>query len=322
MIRRREFIAGLGSAAAWPVAARAQQAAVPVIGVLDTGSPDATRRIRNAFLGALKEAGYVEGKNVAVEFRWASNRSGLSEMAADLVRRQVNVIFASGGNDAVFAAKGATSTIPIVMIGGPDPVELGLAASLSRPGGNLTGVALLHNQFASKRLALLLDLLPDTTKIGYLVGNRDTADTRNLIAAVSRLERQVIVLECSTTADFEAAFATLVEHQAGGLIVSAFPVAFNNRNTILALAARYKIPAIYSQSQYAYGGGLMSYTAFTEMREVVTQYVARILKGDNPSDLPIQLPAKFEFIINLKTAKDLGLAIPETLLATADKLIQ
>jgi putative ABC transport system substrate-binding protein len=276
-MNRRQFIACLASTTACPVVTRAQQAAIPVIGFLDTSSSDAARGPRNAFVDALKEAGYVEGKNVAIEFRWANNRSGLSEMAADLVRRQVNVIVAAGGNDAVFAAKGATSSIPIVMIGGPDPVELGLAASLSRPGGNLTGVALLHNQFASKRLSLLLDLLPDTTKIGYLVGYRGAAADNGLTDAVSRLGRQVIELECRSTADFEAAFATLVEHQAGGLIVSAFPVAFNNRNTILALAARYKIPAIYSQSQYSYGGGLMSYTAFTDMRTVVTQYVTTLV---------------------------------------------
>jgi putative ABC transport system substrate-binding protein len=325
---RREFITLLGGAAAvWPIAARAQQPSIPVIGFLDTAPPAATRGIVAEFREGLKEAGYIEGKNVAVEFRWANNRRGLSEMAADLVRRQVDVIVASGGSGSAFAAKAATSTIPIVIAGGTDPVKAGLVASLSRPGGNVTGVSAIHNQLAGKRLAVLLDLLPQAMTIGYLVGyQRDgeaaQGEADELLASARALGREVIVLECRSTADFEAAFATLVERQAAGLVASAFPLAFNNRNKILALAAHHKIPAIYSQSQYAYGGGLMSYGAVGTIRQAATQYVARILKGDKPADLPVQLPTKFKLVINLKTATTLGLTVPNTLLAIADEVIE
>jgi putative tryptophan/tyrosine transport system substrate-binding protein len=325
-LKRREFITLLGGAAAWPLAAQAQQPAIPAIGFLHMGSPQASRGIVFEFRDGLKEAGYIEGKNVAIEFRWANDQPGLSEMAADLVRRKVNLIVTSGASGSLFAAKAATSTIPIVFEGGIDPVKYGLVASLQRPGGNVTGVTAIHNQLAGKRLDLLIKLLPQVMTTAYLVGfqNNETEQgyTNDLLAAARLLGREVIVLECRSVANLETAFATLVERQAGGLVVSAFPVAFNNRNKILALAAHHRIPAIYSQSQYAYEGGLMTYCAVGTMRQAASQYVARILKGDKPAELPIQLPTKFEFMINLKTAKVLGIEVPGLLLVAADKVIE
>jgi putative ABC transport system substrate-binding protein len=328
MIRRREFIAGLGCAAALPQASRAQQQpAMPVIGFLDTGSPEAPGGDVAAFREGLKEAGYFEGRNVAIEFRWANNQRGLFEMAADLVRRKVDVIVASGAAGSPVAARTATSTIPIVITGGADPVKYGLVDSLNRPGGNITGLTMIHNQLAGKRLDLLVKVVPQAMTIAYLVNYQrydeaDRADTDDLLATARALGRQIIVIECRSTADLEAAFVTLVERQAGGLIVSAFPLAFNNRNKILALAANHKIPTIYPQSQYAYGGGLMSYSAADTMRQAAIQYVARILKGAKPADLPVMQPTKFELVVNLKTAKALGLEIPRTLLAQVDEVIE
>jgi putative tryptophan/tyrosine transport system substrate-binding protein len=323
--RRRELIAGLGSAAAWLVVAPAQQPGIPVIGFLDTSSLEATKEIVASFRTGLRDAGYVEDKNVAIEFRWSNDQRVLAEMAAELVRRKVNVIFASGASGSILAAKTATSTIPIVFEGGVDPVKYGLVASLSRPGGNITGVTAIHNQLAGKRLDLLLEFVPRVTTIAYLVGNQGEPEreyTHDLLAAADRLERRIIVLECHSTADLEAAFSTMVERQADGLIVSAFPAAFNNRNKILALAANHKIPTIYAQSQYAHGGGLMSYCASGTTRQAAAQFVARILKGAKPADLPVRRPTQFKFIINLKTTKALGLAIPPMLLAVADEVIE
>jgi putative tryptophan/tyrosine transport system substrate-binding protein len=325
VIRRREFIAALCGATAWPVGARAQQVKMPVIGFLATSPPEATQEIVANFRSSLREAGYVEGKDVAIEFRWSNDQLVLTEMAADLVRRQVDVIFASGASAALLAAKTATSTIPIVFEGGVDPVKYGLVASLSRPDGNVTGVTSIHNELAGKRLDLLLKLVPQATTIAYLAGSKPEPErgyTDDLLAVADRLERQIIVLECYSPADLEGAFATMVERQAGGLIVSAFPAAFNNRNKVLALAADHKIPTIYPQSQYAYGGGLMSYCAVGTTRQAVTQFVARILKGAKPTDLPIRRPTQFKFIINLKTAKALGLAIPPMVRMLADQLIE
>jgi putative ABC transport system substrate-binding protein len=325
MIGRREFIAALCGAAAWRVGARAQQAKIPVIGYLDTASPEASKGIIANFRRGLEDAGYVEGKNVAIEFLWSNDQRVLAELAADLVRHKVDAIFASGGSGSILAAKKATSTIPIVYDGGADPVKYGLAASLSRPGGNVTGVTSIHNQLAGKRLDLLLKFVPQATTIAYLVGSQGEPErgyTEDLLATADRLERQIIVLECHSMADLESAFATMVERQAGGLIVSAFPAAFNNRNKVLALAANHKIPSIYSQSQYAYGGGLMSYCAVGTTRQAAAEFVARILKGAKPVDLPVRRPTQFEFIINLKAAKALGLTIPPMMLTLADKVIE
>ena len=296
----------------------------PVIGFLDTSAPSANTFGIDAFRSALKEAGYVEGKNVSIDFRWTNNRREMYEFAADMVRRHVNIIVASGSGLAAQAAKAATDSIPIVIMGGTDPVKAGLVASLNRPGGNVTGVSFIHNQLAGKRLGLLLDLVPDATTIGYLVGFNGSADadTKGLLEVARSVGREVIVIECRGDADFEAAFEKLSQRQAGGLIVSAFPLAINNRHKVVALAARYKVPTIYAQSSYAYQGGLMSYMGVISERDVVNQYVMRILKGDKPADLPIQTPRKFELILNLRTAKALGLAVPPAILVNTDKVIE
>jgi putative ABC transport system substrate-binding protein len=326
-MKRREFITLFGGAAVtWPIAARGQQPAIPIVGFLDPVSLEAGRAGVAEFRKGLEEAGYVEGRNVAIEFRWGNNQGTLSRLAADLVERQVNVIVASGGISAVLAAKAATSTIPIVFAGGADPVKYGLVASLNRPGGNITGVTSIHNELAGKRLDLLRELVPPAKPVGYLVGDQHGETqlelTSDLLAAARSLGRQVIVLECRSEHDFEVAFATLLQRKAGALVVSAFPLAYNNRNKILALAARHKIPAIYPQSPYVYAGGLMSYGALGTLRQVGSDYVPRILEGANPADLPIQQPTRFELIINLKTAKVLGLTMPSTLLVSADKVIE
>jgi TPR repeat protein/ABC-type uncharacterized transport system substrate-binding protein len=308
-----------------PPAPSVQRPAMPVIGYLSTSVPSSSGFELSAFRSALKEAGYVEGKNVAIDFRWTNNEREMQELAADMVRRHVDLIVASGSGLAAVAAKAATDTVPIVINGGTDPEQAGWVKSLNRPGGNVTGVTSIHNQLAGKRLAILLDLVPvTTTTIGYLVGVNGSAneDTKRLLEAARRVGREVIVIECRGDADLEGAFEKLSQRQAGGLIVSAFGLGDNNRNKIVALAARYKIPTIYAQSPYAYQGGLMSYMGIINTSDVVNQYVTRILKGDKPADLPIQTPSKFELILNLRTAKALGLTIPETLLATADKVIE
>jgi ABC-type uncharacterized transport system substrate-binding protein len=325
--KRRQFISLLGGAAIWPVAARAQQTAMPVIGFLSYPALLETNRGEAAeFRRGLKEAGYVEGQNVAIEFRLTNTQSELPGLAADLIHRQVAVIAANGSVHPVLAAKAATSTIPIVYAGGADLVRYGLAASLNRPGGNVTGIITLHNELSSKRLDLLRELVPQATTVGYLGGDQQDEATQELtsdmLAAARALGRQVIVLECRSVEDFEPAFATLVERGGGALLVSAFPLAFGNRGKVLALAARYKIPAIYSQSPFAFGGGLMSYSAVVTSRELGSYYVPQILKGAKPADLPIQQPTKFRFVINLKTAKALGLDVPPTLLARADEVIE
>jgi TPR repeat protein len=315
---------GVPTAAVSPAAPPRSPPVVPVIGFLDTSSPSTNRFGISAFRSALGEVGYVEGKNVAIDFRWANNQREMYELAADMVRRRVDVIVASGGLLAARAAKSATDTVPIVVVGGGDPVAAGLAKSLNRPGGNVTGVTSALNQHASKRLELLLDLVPDATAIGYLVNSSagPDADPQALLSAARAKGRELIVIEFRTMADVEAAFEQLSQRQAGGVVVSAFPLLTNNSNKVVALAARYKIPAIYAGSSYAYQGGLMSYMGQISMLDVVTQYVARILKGDKPADLPIQTPTKFELILNLRTAKALGLSPPLTTLAIADKVIE
>jgi putative tryptophan/tyrosine transport system substrate-binding protein len=327
-IRRREFVFTLGgAAAAWPLAARAQRSTVPVVGLLSTSSPEASPVVA-AIRDGLEEAGYVEGKNVAIEYRWRDTQSieELRELAADLVRRRVAVIVAYGAANTAFAAKAATSTIPIVILGGADPVRYGLVDSLSRPGGNVTGVTFIVEELAGKRLDLMRELMPQARTIGYLIGdqiNRPNQElTSNLIAAGRALGQEVIALECRSVEDFDTAFATLVERRASALIVSAFPKAYNNRAKVLALAAQHKIPAIYPQSPYAREGGLMAYSAVVNFRRIAVDYVAAILKGAKPADLPVQQPTKYELIINLKTAKALGLEIPPKLLALADEVIE
>ena len=326
-LRRREFMVALGGVAAWPVLTRAQQSGIPVIGFLSSNGPEAAESVVSEFRRGLRDAGYIEGQNVAIEFRWANGQLGvLRQLASELVRFPVAVIVTAGTADSTFAAKAATSTIPIVIAGGADPVRYGLVASLSRPGGNITGVTYIFGELAGKRLDLLLKLVPQATTVGYLVPGQVNQvvreNTGELLTAARALGRQIIVLECRTLPDFDAAFATMIERQAGGVLVEAFPPAYNNRDKILALAARHKIPAIYGQSQYVYEGGLMSYGSQGIMGQVAIRYVARILKGAEPADVPVEEPTKFDLVVNLTTAQTLGLTIPPTLRVLASEVIE
>jgi putative ABC transport system substrate-binding protein len=325
-MRRREFITLLGGAAvAWPLAARAQQPAMPVVGFLDNGSPGSGASV-GGLLRGLNEAGYVDGRNVAVEYRWAENQSDrLPALAADLVRRKVAVIVTPGSTLAAFAAKGATTTIPIVFGVGFDPVELGLVGSLNRPAGNLTGVSRLTHEAVTKRLALLHEMVSAATSIAVLsnpANRANEAETRELQVAARVLGLRLLVLNASSLDEIETAFATLVQQRVGGLLVNS-DVLFTNRPEQLAtLAARHVVPAIYAYREYVAVGGLMSYGAsFADSFRQVGVYAGRILKGEKPGDLPVQQPTKFELTINLKTAKALGLEIPPMLLARADQVI-
>jgi putative ABC transport system substrate-binding protein len=327
-MKRREFITFIGgAAAAWPIGARAQQRAMPVVGFLNPNSPEVSTGVVSEFRRGLRDAGYIEGQNVALEFRWANGHLGvLRQLASELVRLPVTVIVASGALPSPLAAKAATSTIPIVIAGGVDPVKYGLVASLGRPGGNITRVTYIFSELAGKRLDLLLKLVPQATTVGYLVPSQVDQVTREnageLLTAARTLGQQIIVLECRAPPDFDTAFATMIERQAGAVLVEAFALAFNNRDKILALATRHKIPAIYAQSQYVYEGGLMSYSSPSLMRQVAIRYVARILKGAKPADLPVEQPTKFDLIVNLTAAKALGLTLPPTLLALATEVIE
>jgi putative ABC transport system substrate-binding protein len=334
-VRRREFITLLGgtavaSSVSWPLAARAQQPAIPLIGFLDIRSAAENGRAIAEFRQGLAEAGYVEGRNVTIEFRWAEGHyDRLPALAADLVRRQPAVVVATGALSTALAAKAATSTIPVVFMQGVDPVKYGLVASFNRPGGNLTGIVFRAVEIASKRLDFLTELVPQATTVAYLSGGASflsfEEQKNNMLAAASTLGRQIIVLECRSERDFEAAFATLVERGAGALIVGVFPLFYElrNRDRIIALAAHHKIPAMYPHRMYPFAGGLMSYsTDARDYREVGLNYVGRILKGAKPADLPVQQASKFNLAINLKTAKALGLTIPQTLFVAASELIE
>jgi putative tryptophan/tyrosine transport system substrate-binding protein len=325
-VKRREFIALLGGAAAWPLAAHAQQVPMPVIGFLGNGRPNP--RVVAAFREGLAEAGYVEGRNVAVEYRWANTQERrLGELAADLVRLQVRVIVVFGSAAAAFAAKRATATIPIVLAGGTDPVTYGLVTSLNRPGGNITGITFISIELSGKRFELLCEMLPQTTTVAYLSAGSTMMfeeEVSNMRAAARALGRQVIVLEARNDQEVEPAFATLVQRSAGALIVGVAPYLEYSDNKILAAAALHKIPAIYPHRGWVFRGGLMSYgaNAQTFLRQLGVHYVGRILRGTMPADLPVQRPNKFEFVINLKTAKALGLEVPPTVLARADEVIE
>jgi putative tryptophan/tyrosine transport system substrate-binding protein len=321
-MRRREFIAGLAGAAAWPLAARAQQAKIPVIGYLSFGTPrDGVGGVA-AFLQGLAAAGYVEGRDVAIEFRWANNQGWrLPPLAEELVQRQVAVIMALDGGPSALAAKAATSTIPILFLLGADPVKFGLVA-----GGNMTGLTALSSALTGKRLDLLREIAPQATTVAYFTDPRaqDSEEaTRAMLAAAGTLGRQAIILEARSEFDIDAAFATLVERGAGALVVGPHILFQRNGKKIIDLAARHKISAIYPDRGFAVAGGLMSYTTdgLAAVRQIGALYAAQILRGANPADLPVQQPAKFNLVINLSTAKALGLTIPETLLATADEVI-
>jgi putative tryptophan/tyrosine transport system substrate-binding protein len=325
-MRRRDFIVGLGSAAAWPVVARAQQPAMPVIGFLHGDFPDHfTDRLRY-FRQGLSEMGYVEGRNLEIEYRWAEDQyDRLPALAADLVRRRVAVIV-SIGTPAALAAKAATTTIPIVFATSDDPVELGLVASLNRPAGNLTGTTGLATEMAPKRLQLLHELLPNATLFGVLA-DPSSPSTPSVIAdlraAARTLGLQLVVVNARTESDLETAFASFSKQRVGAVLVGISTLYALRREQLAALAARQALPAIFSYRDFALAGGLISYGgSLADSYRLVGTYTGRILKGERAADLPVQQSTKIELLINLKTAKALGLTIPETLLATANEVIQ
>ena len=324
-MRRREFITVLGGAAAWPLAARTQQRA-PVVGVIDGGFGDP--KFMAPFKQGLSDLGYVEGQNVTIEYRWADGRyDRLPELAADLVQRQVSAIAVPSNTPASRAAKATTATIPIVFGVGDDPVRLGLVASLSRPGGNATGINFFIGELAAKRLGLLHELAPASSRIAVLANPTDAMRTgsnvRDLEAAARALGLQLVVLMVSTNEEIDAAFSTIARERADALFVLADSFFATRRVHLAISAARHAVPATYGQRDYAEAGGLMSYgTNLADARRQVGVYTGRILKGEKPADLPVLQPTKFEFIINLQTAKTLGLEIPPTLLARADEVIE
>jgi putative tryptophan/tyrosine transport system substrate-binding protein len=327
-MRRRTFIAVLGGAAAgWPLAAWAQQAAMPVIGFLNSASPDAFAVFVNAFREGLKQAGFVEGQNVRIEYRWALGKyDQLSALAADLAGRQVSVIAATGGDISAQAAKAATTTIPIVFSISGDPLKTGLVVSLNRPGGNLTGWTNFGSQITPKRLQLLHELLPTADHVAFLVNSNypvTTSELEDMKAAASDMALKVSTFNASSENDLDAAFAAMVNAQTKALIVQNEPYFNNRRDQIVGLAARYAIPAIYHRREVVLAGGLISYgSPLTEAYHQVGMYTGRILKGEKPADLPVQQPTKLELAINLRTAKALGLEVPPTLLARADEVIE
>ena len=325
-MRRREFIALLGSGVTgWPLVARAQQPALPVIGFLRSASLGDATHLVTSFHQGLKEAGFVEGQNVALEYRSAEDHlDRLPALVADLIRRQVAVIV--GNHNAALAAKAATTTVPIIFATGADPVRDNLVASLNRPGGNVTGVSFLTIELGAKRLDMLRQLVPKATTIAMLVnpGSPDTeAECREVQAAAQAIGQQLIILEVKSERDFESAFATFVQHGAGALLIGSGAFTNSHRQRLVALAAQYGIPAIYGVREFVTAGGLMSYApSITNSYRQAGIYTGRILKGEKPGDLPVMQSTKFEFVINLWTAKALGLNVPDKLLALADEVIE
>jgi putative tryptophan/tyrosine transport system substrate-binding protein len=327
-IRRRDFIAGLGSVAAWPLAARAQQPAMPVIGYIGTGTRESDAFRLPSFQRGLGEIGYIEGRNVAIEYRWADGHNDrLPALAADLARRQVNVIAVPASTPGALAAKAATSTIPIIFYVGLDPVELGLVASLGRPGGNLTGVTGWNVMVGPKRMELLHETVPTAAVMGLLVNptspELEDADSKEQRAAARTLGVQLHVLHASTEEDLRAVFAKLVELRADGLVIGTDSFFNTKKEQLAALSIRYRVPTIHQYREFAAAGGLMSYGSDTsELSRQVGVYTGRILKGEKPADLPVQQATRVELVVNLNTAKMLGLVLPQSILVRADAIIE
>src|SRR3984893_3584889 len=325
-IGRREFVTLLGAAVAWPLGARAQQPAMPVIGFMNVGTPKEDEYLRAAFQQGVSETGYIEGQNVTIEYNWAEGHPDrLPGLAADLVRRRVSVIAATS-TPAALAAKDATATIPIVFETAGDPIKLGLVASLNRPGGNVTGMTQLSSELVAKRLGILHDLIPTATTIGLLVNPTDPraeTQTGEMQEAAHALGLQIHVLNASTEGEINTVFAILSQLRLGALLVVTSNLFSRRREQFVTLAARQGVPAIYQYREYVAAGGLISYgTSITDAYRQAGIYAGRILKGEKPDDLPVLRPTKFELVINLKTTKTLGLTIPSGVLAIADEVIE
>jgi putative tryptophan/tyrosine transport system substrate-binding protein len=327
-MRRREFITLLGGAAAWPLVARAQQPAMPLIGFLYAGSPETSAHLVVAFRKGLGEAGHFEGHNVAIEFRFAQgHHQRLPELAAELVRRRVAVIATPGDLPSTLAAKSATSTIPIVFGTGADPVRIGLVSSLNRPGGNITGITVMLAELVAKRLALMKDLIPAAGRFGVLVNPDHRGSTEPMLndlrAAAGSIGGQLEIVTADTSRAIETAFATLAQRQVDAMLNLPNALFTNRRVQIAILAAHYRLPAVYTAREFVEVGGLMSYgPSFSELFRQVGIYVGRVLKGERPADLPVLRPTKFELVITLPTARLLGLTVPPALLALADEVIE
>jgi putative tryptophan/tyrosine transport system substrate-binding protein len=327
-MRRRDFVTFVGGAAvAWPLAARAQQPALPVAGFLGTGSQESDAFRMTAVRRGLAETGFVEGRNVAFEYRGAEDHyERLPALAVELVRRNVAVIVAMGGNTSAAAAKSATATIPIVFAIGGDPIKMGLVASLNQPGGNMTGVSFLNDALVAKQFEVVHETVPKTALIGFLVnpGNPNAdLDTKNVLAAAESVGQKLAVVQARTDGELEAAFVTLVQQHAGALLVSSDPFFANRRDKLVELAGRHKVPGVYALREFAEIGGLMSYgTNITEAHRIAGLYAGRILKGEKPADLPVQQSTKVELVINLKTAKAFGLIVPPHIVARADEVFE
>jgi putative ABC transport system substrate-binding protein len=326
-MRRRELITLLGGAATWPLVARAQQAAIPVVGFMSGRSPEDSARVASAFRQGLADAGFIEGQTVNIEYRWANGDSDkLPALAADLVNRKVAVLVGVGGDVSAAVAAKATKTIPVVFGMGGDPVKAGLVASFNRPGGNVTGFTLWTNEIASKRLGLLRQLAPGVPLIGVLVDPRFPQTEKELLElepAAKAVNQKLFVARANDDAELDAALASFVEQRIGALLVTAAPFFDTRLDRIVGFAAQKRLPAIYQFRDYAVAGGLISYGPnIAESYKTAGTYVGRILKGEKPADLPVMQPSKFDFLINLKTAKALGLTVPPTLLIEASEVIE